>query len=149
MLLDGVPISDIDELLEIPASELDKIDIFYTRYIVSDIIMEGIIHFVTKNGDMSSMTYNKDVFRQAYYSVDDIEKYFDFPVYNTEEEYNNHIPDYRNTLYWNPNVKVDANGTSSISFYTSDEKGLYSVIVEGFSKNGEYLRETQTFSVIE
>ena len=111
--------------------------------------MEGIIHFVTKKGDLSTTEYNKDVFRQGYYSVDDINKYLSFPVYETEEEYNNHIPDYRNTLYWNPNVKVDANGTSSISFYTSDETGLYSVIVEGFSKKGEYLRETQTLSVIE
>ena len=56
----------------------------------------------------------------------------------------NDIPDgtdLRNTLYWNPCVKVDKNGMSSFDFYTSDVKDTnYSVFIEGITNTGEIIK---------
>lgn len=44
-------------------------------------------------------------------------------------------PDYRPTLFWEPNLVVE-NGKAKINFYTSDNLARYRIIVEGISKNG-------------
>lgn len=53
--------------------------------------------------------------------------------------------DYRSTIYWNPDVEVDANtGKTSVSFFASDLAGLYRVVVEGVTAKGAPVRgETQ------
>lgn len=49
--------------------------------------------------------------------------------------------DYRSTLYWNPDVTVDAStGMGVATFYASDLAGQYRVVVEGVAGNGQPLR---------
>jgi hypothetical protein len=50
-------------------------------------------------------------------------------------------PDYRSTVYWNPNLKTDGiSGICSVSFFAADLPGRYRVIVEGISETGKSLR---------
>ncbi|MDB5013459.1 MAG: carboxypeptidase regulatory-like protein [Daejeonella sp.] len=44
--------------------------------------------------------------------------------------------DLRTTIYWNPKVLTDKNGTAVLEFYNADAKGTYKAIVEGFDKDG-------------
>ncbi|MDF9831108.1 TonB-dependent receptor plug domain-containing protein [Parabacteroides sp. PF5-6] len=46
-------------------------------------------------------------------------------------------PDHRNTLYWQPNVTINADGKAEFSFFTSDDKGEYLIHCEGRSGEGE------------
>ena len=55
------------------------------------------------------------------------------PRYNSVT---NSKPDYRPTLFWEPNVTTDANGRARISFYTSDITGPYTVKVAGMDDQG-------------
>jgi hypothetical protein len=41
------------------------------------------------------------------------------------------LADFRSTVYWNSNLITDKTGTATVSFYTTDKAGSYSVIVEG------------------
>jgi hypothetical protein len=45
-------------------------------------------------------------------------------------------PDYRATLYWNPAVQTDQNGTATFSFFTSDEDAEYLIEVQGLTSDG-------------
>lgn len=57
--------------------------------------------------------------------------------------------DYRSTIYWNPNVNVDAKtGATAVSFFAADLAGLYRVVVEGVTANGVPVRG-ETYLVIE
>ncbi len=60
------------------------------------------------------------------------------PKYNSAEARKSGGKDSRITLYWNPSVKVDANGEAWISFYTSDSASEYRIEVEGKSANRQY-----------
>ena len=60
------------------------------------------------------------------------------PKYNTAEARKGTNKDNRMTLYWNPSVKVDANGEAWISFYTSDTPGKYRIEIEGKSGSRQY-----------
>jgi len=45
-------------------------------------------------------------------------------------------PDQRSTLYWNPNIVTDSNGSATFQFYNADGRGSKRVIVEGVDANG-------------
>jgi hypothetical protein len=46
------------------------------------------------------------------------------------------IPDTRATLFWAPNIITDNNGRASVSFYTADKAGTYSVNMQGADMEG-------------
>ena len=64
----------------------------------------------------------------------------------TLENINLPKPDFRPTLYWNPNVSI-VNGKANLDFFTSDEATDYLVYLEGISKNGKICFGTTSFSV--
>lgn len=44
--------------------------------------------------------------------------------------------DTRPTVYWNPNIITDKDGKASVSFYTTDRAGSYTMLLEGASMAG-------------
>jgi hypothetical protein len=64
----------------------------------------------------------------------------------TLENINSPKPDFRPTLYWNPNVSI-VNGKANLDFFTSDEATDYIVYTEGISKNGQICFGTTSFTV--
>lgn len=62
-------------------------------------------------------------------------KSFYSPKYRVKENFTS-IPDYRSTIYWEPNVVTDKNGIAKLSFYAADLSTTYDVSVEGMDLNG-------------
>ncbi len=48
------------------------------------------------------------------------------------------IPDFRNTLLWEPNVFTDENGEAELSFFTSDIRSVFNGVAEGMGANGQF-----------
>jgi hypothetical protein len=66
------------------------------------------------------------------------------PKYETAKERENmRKPDLRTTIYWNPDVRADAEGNASFDFYTADAITTYSVVIEGVSDNGFIVRTVE------
>lgn len=55
--------------------------------------------------------------------------------------------DLRTTVYWNPKIFTDANGTMSFIFFNSDNKGSYKAIVEGTDIDGNLARTVYRYRV--
>lgn len=69
---------------------------------------------------------------------------FYHPVYDTPEKVNNGKPDERTTLYWNPYVKTDPNGNTTIEFYTNDTDQVdYDIDIEGIAPDGTIYKSRQ------
>jgi len=62
------------------------------------------------------------------------------PRYETEESREIGPADLRTTIYWNPDVKVSADGVASFDFYTADSPSDYSVVIEGITEDGMIIR---------
>ncbi len=72
-------------------------------------------------------------------------KGFDRPAVFRSPDYGNPLfsqnpEDFRSTIYWNPRVTLNSKTPSLVSFYTSDQKGTLSVLVEGVTSKGTPLR---------
>jgi hypothetical protein len=46
------------------------------------------------------------------------------------------IPDTRATIFWAPNIITDKNGHASVSFYTADKAGTYTINLQGADMMG-------------
>lgn len=55
--------------------------------------------------------------------------------------------DFRETIYWNPVVQTDKNGTASVEFYNSDASTTFRAIAEGIGYNGKLGRAEYTYAV--
>ncbi|WP_149273858.1 TonB-dependent receptor plug domain-containing protein [Pareuzebyella sediminis] len=58
-------------------------------------------------------------------------------------------PDYRTTLYWNPDVAIKGETSSSLNFYTGDSAGTYIIRVEGITSDGRPVNKLFDFQVLE
>lgn len=54
-------------------------------------------------------------------------------------------PDYRPTVYWEPNIITDRNGKAHLSFYTTDIVDGYTLKIAGVSENGDIGNNTFKF----
>lgn len=69
---------------------------------------------------------------------------FAAPVYETQENVETRT-DFRNTIYWNPNVEVGNTGKKTIEFYASDDITSFRTTVEGAGVDGTIGRAEKTF----
>jgi uncharacterized protein YfaS (alpha-2-macroglobulin family) len=97
--------------------------------------LDGILDFVTKKGDLSAVDLGKSGYRVEY-ELPGVADTFYSPDYSGKEMLYNHIPDFRNTLYWNPSMLTDKKGNARAEFFSSDDAGEYTVIVEGMTADG-------------
>jgi hypothetical protein len=94
---------------------------------------EKVINIMTKKSGNSKNIYLKPY--QTIQGFTTAKEFFE-PKYALKQDKS--TPDYRSTIYWNPNIKTDANGKASISFYNSDIAKKFQVVVEGIDEKGSF-----------
>ena len=81
-----------------------------------------------------------------YEGIQDQREFFS-PIYETPDQLSSRLPDFRSVLYWSPNVITKENGKTEVSFYTSDRKGRYAVVIQGMTADGRFGEKTVAFEV--
>ncbi|MBA3706518.1 MAG: hypothetical protein H0W84_11665, partial [Bacteroidetes bacterium] len=71
-------------------------------------------------------------------------KEFALPIYDKSETVETRT-DFRNTIYWNPNVEIDRTGKKTIEFYTSDDITSFRTTIEGLASDGSIGRVEKNF----
>ncbi len=65
------------------------------------------------------------------------------PKYAKDFGNNSDGGDLRSTVYWDPDVKIDADGNAMVEFYANDNRNTrYDVLVEGVTGDGELVHTT-------
>ena len=132
----SLTIQQFEKVLSINSKEIERADIINARYFISENIFDGIVSFITKKGNLSVLEFDNSIFRQVYEGCQ-IQNNFYSPDYSTGILKDNRIPDYRNTLFWKPDLHTGKNGKVEIEFFTSDESTDFIVIAEGVSPDGQ------------
>lgn len=71
---------------------------------------------------------------------------FYHPTYEIPEKKNAQRSDFRSTVYWNPELRLNAEGKATIEYYTPDSTAPEDIIIEGVDKNGKVCRILQTIN---
>ena len=139
--IDGIPILDHDYILNFDPLKIEKIGIVNDIYYMGGLRHFGIMNFTTYKGDFAGEELPEYVIEKAYQGLQSPREFYS-PDYGIPMELLKRIPDYRNTLYWNPEIRPDSDGNIEMEFYTSDDTGSYQIDLNGITKNGQaaYLR---------
>lgn len=153
--LNGMPI-DEPSLNSITIAEIEGIEIFLRDDLgtVRNIYQnDGVVSIITKKekkqprmtaAQIEAMLPKSNVVelhplgyvkQRAFYT----------PKYATPESKNTN--DYRTTVYWNPEIRVEKNGEVNLEFYNADGTGKYKVVVEGNDVQGNVGRKVYYYNV--
>jgi hypothetical protein len=147
LLLDGVPIFDIDPVITyMDPVDIDRIEVLSSWYILGDKFYSSVINMITQQADFSHVELPAYAIRKHY----DFLQYpvsFTTPDHSVSTDTSGMIPDYRNLLYWNPEVITDARGRAELSFYTSDDISDFRIVIQGLTQDGAAGYKEAGFSV--
>jgi hypothetical protein len=135
VLLDGVPLFDVSRLMAMDARKIRKLDIFNHRQFLRGSFFDGVLNWQTYNADLADLEPDPGAVVIDYEGLQ-AARIFYSPVYDSEEKRSSHLPDFRNLLYWAPNLHTNARGNAGVNFYTGDLRGRYIAIVQGLTKDG-------------
>jgi hypothetical protein len=146
LLLDGIPIANSDKIVEFDPLKIKKIEVVAGKYYRSGAIEEGIVNFCTYDGDLSGFALDSGSLITSYEGMQ-LQREFYSPVYETSDQALSRLPDFRNVLYWSPEIKTGRSGKTELSFYTSDMPGRYAIVVNASNHSGLIGSNTIFFSV--
>lgn len=135
VLLDGVPYNDMDMVMAFDPAKIKSFAVVKERYVYGGLVMEGIIDLTTIKGDLAGEKIDPHTLVLDYEGLE-LQREFYQPVYESEAQLKSRIPDFRNVLYWTPNLLFDVQGKAKASFFTSDQIGNYVGVIQGISENG-------------
>lgn len=130
VLLDGMPVYDIDEILEYDAHLVRYVQIYSGRYSFGNSTCQGVISFITHKGRLSNYKLNSFNKLQSY----------SFP--QMRPVFHNYTGGVYGTLLWEPIVHG-----STYMFHAPSEPGQYEVTVQGCDMNGKPYRKYMGFEV--
>ena len=127
--------------------KVQKLEVVASRYYWGPIAADGIVSYTTYKGNLEGYTLDPNDLVLDYDGLQQ-QRIFYSPDYSSPEELQNHLPDYRNVLYWSPEINTDVNGKSSFSFFSGDIPGKYIVVLQGLSVNGNAGSTGVIFNVV-
>ncbi len=151
IVLDGL-LKDADfKLSEIPIQQVESVEVLKSMAFTSAYGADGgtgLIIVTSKRGEMSPETI---IYHQApdvisfYLKGYEVSRTFYSPQYEQPKQANDPI-DLRSTLFWAPQI-FTTNGKAEFSFFNSDQKGKFKVIIEGIADDGSLARHTYSYEV--
>lgn len=151
-LVNGVPTLDLPKIFEMPMADVQGVGVIKDpqNRTQMDQVREvanfgyfganGVIVIQLREGVDNPFRQEYDELLKAQLYVEPQE--YPLPAYN-RRNLSTATPDFRPVLYWQPNLKV-RRSRASVDFYTSDDVGVYEIIVEGIGQNGEVIHARQT-----
>jgi len=146
ILVDNLPVFNVEEILSINPAKVKRIDVIGKMYSFGDLLIEGIIMIYTKTDDFAGIRLPSNSVFVEYQTITPSAS-VQFPVYSSQTKEPVHSPDFKNLLYWKPDISLQKNDTS-ITFYTGDEETEYEIIVRGKTADGKECFGKQDIKVV-
>jgi len=134
ILVDDVPIFNLEELMKISPKVIEKIEVHKTPFILGDHTINGIIMIHSFTDNFGGMVMPKSSTFFEYQTVNPAYTY-KAKSYATSKDLKSRNADFRTLLHWNPYIQK--NSSNEMQFYTSDQTGEYEVYIFGNYKNGQ------------
>ncbi len=140
VLIDGIPVKDVQSLLDFDPMLLSDIFVYPYTYNIGGAPFTGVADFVTQKGDISSFNFDSNVEIVDWQGVA-------YPVAYTCEKFALDGEDLRNTLYWHPLIELQPGESKKLTVRTPGYPGIFKVTAEGISASGVPVRSETSFEV--
>jgi hypothetical protein len=147
LMIDGVIIKNPFLIGNMNPDLVEKIDIVWGTYVVDAFRFPGIVNVITRTADFSSGMLPASSLRMLF-KISEPVATFVSPEYSMEEKRLSRIPDFRNTMYWNPSIRPGSDGKVKVEFWTSDYPTDYIVNVQGLTGEGNAVSFRKTIRIV-
>ena len=144
VLLDGMPVFNTNRIMAFDPLKVQKLDVVTSRYFLGPLLYNGIVSYTTYKGDLAGLPLDPHALLQDYEGLQGQREFY-APRYDTPQAAQSRLPDFRNLLYWNPEIILQPGAAPT--FYTSDQVGRYRVVVQGLTEGGQAGSTSFTFEV--
>ena len=141
VLLDGVAIMNHEQLLAYDPYLTKYVEVYVDDFVFGDQLYNGILSIKTPNRKLSGFTLPGTSVVVEYEGV---QAGIGYSMPSAEKSLQTHLPDFRHTLYWNPDVTAK---DKQLECLTSDMCGTYIVKVEGRTPEGKIIHGYASFKV--
>jgi len=135
VLLDGVPVFDINAIMSYDPLKVWRLQVVASRYYYGKLSFSGIVSYSTYTGDLPDFQLDERALIKEYEGMS-WQREFYSPVYELPRQVESRIPDLRTVLLWAPDVSTDGDGERTLTFYSGDLPGTYVVDVQGLTTSG-------------
>jgi hypothetical protein len=139
ILLDGIPVRDINVIKDMGTKDIKKVEICMSERFYGDLIFPGIVAIYSSKADYTRLPESADLIKL---NLDVIQPFSNLYT-PTNQQLNE--PDLRQVLIWKPSIKPEPR--IAIDFQTSDVQGSYKLILHGKTKDGSTFYKEQIFEV--
>ena len=139
VLLDGIPIRDLNIIKDLGSKEIDRIEICRDERYYGYLVFQGVVAIYTTKADVTRIAESDDLIKLK---TDGIQP--DVSLNIPKEQQLNEM-DLRKVLLWKPSLKPE--NTIKFDFETSDIRGSFKLIIKGKTRDGSIIYKEQTFEV--
>jgi len=137
VLVDLVAVDDPAKILAVSPLNISRIEVVNRLYAKGDETFGGIISIISKHGDFAGIDLPESgIFINYGFLAGDGNNYLSVP---SKMNY----PDTRNTLFWDPDIRLNTNRSARVSLRASDITERFLIVVKGISDEG--VRVMQVF----
>lgn len=146
LLIDGVVVKDASLIANLDPELIERIETVRDKYLVGDYLIYGLVNVITRSGNFSCISLPDYAVRLQWSMADQVYS-FASPEYFSADKKNNHVPDFRNTLYWNPSLKPGKDGKYLVEFWSSDFASDYLINIQGVGNDGRSISFKKSIKV--
>ena len=139
VLLDGIPVHDLNVIRNLGSNEIDRIEICNTERYFGYLRFPGVVAIYSLKPDFARLMPSDNLVKL---NLDALQP--DVSLNIPDGQKLNEM-DLRKVLMWKPAVEPEQ--TIKLGFTTSDVKGNYKLIVQGMNKDGSLFYKEQIFEV--
>jgi len=139
LLLDGIPIRDLNVLKDMGTKDIDKVEICQNERFYGDLEFPGVVAIYTSKADYTRVPESNDLIKL------NLEVIQPRAILNPPSDQQLTDPDLRQVLLWVPSLKPTPQ--MELNFQTSDIKGTHKLILRGKTQDGSIFYKEQIFEV--
>jgi len=130
-LIDGAIFENYRWMTRLLPNQCKSIEVIRSPFLLQDTLFQGVVALYTQSGDLPLGKMPDQSTRVNY------RMYHPSKQFAGTHELPEHLPYFRNTLFWKPELTISGNQPVDIDFFTPDNRGWYKLEVFGFSSGGE------------
>jgi len=141
VLVDWVAVDEPAKILAVSPLNISHIEVVNEDYVKGGQTYGGIISIISKKGDFAGIDLPSTGIFINYRFLDENQ------CFENSDTISTYQPDVRNTVLWNPALKIPKSQPEKLIIKAPDTPGKYSVVLEGTTIEGEIFSVKSGFEI--
>ncbi len=146
IFINNLPLGNPEKLMMLSSHDIRHIDVHNLPWRYGHMQFDGILSVFTHDAPEAS-----DILPTPFAEIPPLiiqqPTAHEAPNHNKQHAETGRTPDFRQLLFWCPEIQLNDEGVYEASFFTGDLGGKYVIFVQGYTDDGELVEYSTSFEV--